>query len=63
MNKRVITVIRDITGKDALQIMLDHDVERAPVVDENNKLVGIISIGDIIRGHQNLHSTVDESLL
>ncbi len=48
-----------MTGKEALQLMLEHDVERAPVVDENNQLLGIVSLGDIIRGHMKLHSNAD----
>ncbi|MFV2016156.1 MAG: CBS domain-containing protein [Candidatus Heimdallarchaeota archaeon] len=35
-------------------MMLDADVERVPVTDENNKLIGLISIGDIVRGHRTL---------
>ncbi|MHA2089249.1 MAG: chloride channel protein [Candidatus Kariarchaeaceae archaeon] len=59
MGKKVITVTGEMTGKEALQLMLEHDVERAPVVDKNNQLLGIVSLGDIIRGHVKLHSTAD----
>jgi CIC family chloride channel protein len=59
MGKKVITVTGEMTGKEALQLMLEHDVERAPVIDKNNQLLGIVSLGDIIRGHVKLHSTAD----
>ncbi len=40
----------DMNGKKAIFQMLEEDVERAPVVDENRHLLGIVSIGDIVRG-------------
>lgn len=54
MDARFPKITNDMTGKQALTIMLDADVERVPVTDENQKLIGLISIGDIIRGHQTL---------
>ncbi len=41
-------------GKDELEKMLEADVERTVVIDLEMGLVGFISIGDIIRGHQKL---------
>ncbi len=35
--------------KDILKLMLENKVERLPVVDEGNYLVGLISHGDILR--------------
>jgi IMP dehydrogenase len=55
IDKKVNTVNKNMTGKEALQIMLDQDIERVPVVNEQNDLIGILSIGDIIRGHKKLH--------
>ncbi len=45
----------DMTGKDALRIMLDADVERAVVTDDMNQLMGILSINDIVRGHNKIY--------
>lgn len=54
METKLPRVSSDMTGKEALAIMLDADIERVPIMDENKKLIGLISIGDIVRGHQTL---------
>jgi CBS domain-containing protein len=33
--------------EDAVRIMEDHQVRRLPVIDENKRMVGILSLGDI----------------
>lgn len=48
MTKDVVRVKRNISISDAAELMDKHDVNRLPVVDENDKLVGIITRGDII---------------
>ncbi len=35
--------------KDVLKLMLENKVERLPIVDDGNYLVGLISHGDILR--------------
>lgn len=54
MTKKVVSVKSTMTGKEALAMMLDFDIERAPVVDDEDYLIGIVSIRDIVRGHQTL---------
>ncbi len=49
MNKNVITVSEDITGAEVANIMVKNNINRIPVV-KNDKLVGIVTRGDIIRG-------------
>ncbi|HKY63125.1 MAG TPA: CBS domain-containing protein [bacterium] len=41
----------------ALQAMEDHQVRRLPVVDESQKLVGIIAQKDLAENNPNLEST------
>lgn len=48
MTKKVLTVPPDDDLEDAVKTMIDNDVKRLPVVD-NNKLVGILTDGDIMR--------------
>ncbi|MDI6723929.1 MAG: CBS domain-containing protein [Methanobacterium sp.] len=48
MTKDVVRVRRNISISDAAELMDKHDVNRLPVVDENDKLIGIITRGDII---------------
>lgn len=48
MTKKVITVKKEASISDAAALMDKHKVNRLPVVDENKKLVGIVTRGDII---------------
>ncbi|RLB08505.1 MAG: hypothetical protein DRG59_04775 [Deltaproteobacteria bacterium] len=48
MSHPVITVFPDTPVKEALTLMQDKRIKTAPVVDENNKLVGILSLHDIL---------------
>ena len=43
----VVTVSPDHDLSDALQLMAQHQVRRLPVVDEDNRLVGIVSQADV----------------
>ena len=49
MSTHVITVSPDTTVKKIAMILDEKRIKRVPVVDEANKLVGIVSRGDIIR--------------
>ena len=49
MSSPVITVNPDITVKKIAMILDEKRIKRVPVVDEANKLIGIVSRGDIIR--------------
>jgi len=48
MTKEVVKSKGDFSISDAASLMDRHDVNRLPVVDENDKLIGIITRGDII---------------
>lgn len=49
MTKRVITVTPDATILEAADIMLGQHISGLPVVDAADKLIGIVSEGDLIR--------------
>ncbi len=49
MTRKVITVKPDDFIIDAAQLMLDHKISGLPVVDSNDKLVGILTESDIFR--------------
>lgn len=49
MTRDPITVRADTAIRDAAALMLRNHISGLPVVDENNRLVGIISEGDLIR--------------
>ncbi len=48
MSRDVITVFPEDNLEEATTLMLENNVARLPVVDENNKLVGIVSRRDIM---------------
>lgn len=60
MTKDVITFTPDQSIADAMDIFLEHRVSGAPVVNENGKIVGILSEIDCLRimvdeAYHNLH--------
>lgn len=51
MSKNVVVANKDMGINDASRVMFRMGISRMPVVDENNKLVGIITNTDIVRSH------------
>jgi CBS domain-containing protein len=49
MQKDVITLRRVDKIEDAAKILREKKISGAPVVDEDNKMIGIVSEGDIMR--------------
>lgn len=47
MTKNVRSVREDSSVDEALELMSGAEVRRVPVVNQNNELVGIVSLGDI----------------
>jgi CBS domain-containing protein len=48
MTKKVLTIGAEEDIADAAQLMDTHDIKRLPVVDDQGKLIGIVTRGDII---------------
>ncbi len=48
MNPEVITVRRFDTAAKALSVMRNHGIDRVVIVDENNKVVGILTGKDVV---------------
>ena len=48
MTKEVLTVKEDDDISDAAQLMDTHSINRLPVVDDEGKLIGIVTRGDLI---------------
>ncbi len=49
MTKNVHTITPDTTVGDCMSIMTDRRIRHLPVLDDGNLLVGVISIGDVVR--------------
>lgn len=59
MTKEPITVSEIITMERALEVMYTNKVERLPVTNDNGKLIGIITMQDILERHQYPHGNRD----
>ena len=51
MSTPLLTVEKDVDGKDAIKEMAKHNVNRLPIVD-NGEIVGIFSTADIIKSER-----------
>jgi CBS domain-containing protein len=49
MTTDVITADIDMTVEDCISVMRENQIRRLPVVDEDNKLCGIISQADLVK--------------
>ncbi|WP_423793371.1 IMP dehydrogenase [Methanocaldococcus indicus] len=49
MTKNVITAKEDISEEEALNLMYENRVERLPIVDDEGKLIGIVTLRDILK--------------
>ena len=43
----VVSATPDMSTREASELMSEHQVRRLPVVDDDDRLVGIVSIGDL----------------
>ena len=59
MTRKPITASEDITSDKALEVMYTNKVERLPVVDRKGKLIGIITMQDILEKRQYPLATRD----
>jgi predicted transcriptional regulator len=56
---RVFTCQEDDDAREALKTMVSQNVRRLPVVDAGDKLVGILSIDDVLRGSKERAGPAD----
>jgi IMP dehydrogenase len=59
MTRKPIVADEDITADKALEVMYTNKVERLPVIDGKGKLIGIITMQDILEKHQYPAATRD----
>ncbi len=48
MTTDVMTIAPDATVEDAMHVMTKHRVRHLPVVDHDGRVVGLVSIGDLV---------------
>jgi len=49
MTDEVVTAPEDVTPREALELMYDHKIERVPIVDGENRLVGLVTMQGILQ--------------
>jgi CBS domain-containing protein len=49
MTAEVVTCRRETTVEDLMRLMTDRRIRHVPVVDDEGALVGIVSIGDVVK--------------
>ncbi|MFB6113620.1 MAG: IMP dehydrogenase [Halodesulfurarchaeum sp.] len=60
MTDEVITAPEDVTAREALELMYDHKIERVPIVDDNDRLVGLITMQGILDRREHEDAVRDE---
>ena len=48
MTRKVIVAKPDMTINDAAKLMVENNIKRLPVVDDEGNLIGIVTRGDLI---------------
>lgn len=48
MTSKFITITPSTKMDDCMQIMTEHRIRHLPVIDENNQILGLVSIGDVV---------------
>ena len=61
MTDEVITAAKDITAREALELMYDYKIERVPIVDEDDRLVGLVTMQGILARREHENAARDES--
>ena len=49
MTDEVITAPEDVTPREALELMYEHKIERVPIVDEDDRLMGLVTMAGILQ--------------
>jgi IMP dehydrogenase len=60
MTEQVITASTDVSTRDALELMYEHKIERVPIVDEDDRLTGLVTMQSILQRREHEHAARDE---
>ncbi|ADT85019.1 IMP dehydrogenase [Thermococcus barophilus] len=61
MTKEVITVEEDISVEEAMKIMVKNRIDRLPVVNKKGKLIGLITMSDLVLRKKFKNAVRDEN--
>ncbi|MFB6266017.1 MAG: IMP dehydrogenase [Halodesulfurarchaeum sp.] len=60
MTDEVITASQDVTAREALELMYEHKIERVPIVDDENRLVGLVTMQGILERREHEYAVRDD---
>ncbi|QSG06574.1 IMP dehydrogenase [Halapricum desulfuricans] len=60
MTDEVVTAGEDVTAREALELMYEHKIERVPIVDAENRLVGLVTMQGILQRREYDDAARDE---
>jgi IMP dehydrogenase len=60
MTSEVITAPEDASARESLELMYDHKIERVPIVDNNDHLVGLVTMQGILARREYDDAARDE---
>ncbi len=60
MTSSVITADETVTAREALDLMFEHKIERVPIVNEENRLLGLVTMQGILQRREYQHAVRDE---
>jgi IMP dehydrogenase len=60
MTDEVITATTDVTAREALELMYDHKIERVPIVDDGDALVGLVTMQGILQRREHEDAARDD---
>ncbi|WP_121821651.1 IMP dehydrogenase [Halostella salina] len=60
MTDEVITAAADVTAREALELMYEYKIERVPVVDDGNRLVGLVTMQGILQRREYDNAARDD---
>jgi len=61
MTDEVITAEEDINARDALELMYEYKIERVPIVDDGETLVGLVTMQGLLQRRENQNAARDEN--
>jgi len=60
MTDEVVTAAEDVTAREALELMYEHKIERVPIVDEDERLTGLVTMQGILARREYDDAARDE---
>jgi IMP dehydrogenase len=60
MTDEVITAPENVEAREALELMYDHKIERVPIVDDAERLVGLVTMQGILQRREHEEAARDE---